>query len=233
MSSTALGRILLVEDEEKLARFVELELIHEGYSVEKAGDGREGLRLAESGGFDLLLLDIMLPELSGLEVLRRLRKNSGMPVIMLTARDAVIDKVTGLDMGADDYITKPFSIEELLARIRAALRKHPDVGRAPTALQCGPLSLDPARRSVRCDGHAVELTNREFSLLQLFMENPSIVMTRETLLERVWGYDYLGETNVVDVYVRYLRSKIDEPFGIRTIRTVRGVGYVLKHPDED
>ena len=222
-------RILLVEDEEKLARFVELELTHEGYQVEKAFDGRTGLELAEKGGFDLLLLDIMLPGLNGLEVLRRLRREgSGVPVIMLTARDAVMDKVTGLDMGADDYVTKPFSIEELLARIRAALRKQSAQKQDSGLLSCGGLTVDVSRHRVTREGKDIELTGREFSLLQYFMENKTIVLTRDQLLEKVWGYEYLGETNVVDVYVRYLRGKIDDGFDQKLLQTVRGVGYVLR-----
>ena len=222
-------KILLVEDEEKLARFVELELKHEGYAVDKAFDGREGLEMAEGGGYDLLLLDIMLPGLNGLEVLRRLRKaGSEMPVIMLTARDAVMDKVTGLDMGADDYVTKPFSIEELLARIRASLRKHSTQKQDTGLLSCGGLTVDVSRHRVTRDGKDIELTGREFSLLQYFMENKTIVLTRDQLLEKVWGYEYLGETNVVDVYVRYLRGKIDDGFDQKLLQTVRGVGYVLR-----
>lgn len=225
--------ILLVEDEEKIARFTELELVHEGYRVGKAADGRAGLEMAQSGAYDLVLLDIMLPGLSGMEVLRRLRKTSQMPVIMLTARDAVMDKVSGLDMGADDYITKPFAIEELLARIRAALKKAARTGDSAApgstdAFTYGKLSMDTARHTVAYDGANVELTKREFLLLRTLLENKSIVMSRDTLLERVWGYDYMGETNVVDVYVYYLRSKIDDIFGEKIIHTVRGVGYVIK-----
>ena len=219
-------KILLIEDEEKIARFVELELTHEGYEVNKAMDGRTGLEMVESGEYELVLLDIMLPELNGLEVLRRLRKTSSLPVIMLTARDAVMDKVTGLDMGADDYITKPFSIEELLARIRLALRKKQSS--ALPLLILGPLSMDIARHQVTVGGETVDLTGREFSLLQILMENPGIVLSRDTLMERVWGYDYVGETNIVDVYIRYLRSKIDDRFNLKLIHTVRGVGYTLK-----
>ncbi len=219
-------KILLVEDEQKIARFIELELQHEGYEVIKAEDGRTGLKLAEESGWDLMLLDIMLPGLNGLEVLRRLRKTSTAPVIMLTARDAVMDKVTGLDMGADDYITKPFSIEELLARIRTALRKKQSA--SLPVLSVGPLQLDIARHQVSVNGDIVELTGREFSLLQVLMENQSIVLTRDALMEKVWGYDYVGETNVVDVYIRYLRQKIDEAFGIKLLHTVRGVGYCLR-----
>ena len=221
-------RILIVEDEAKLARFVELELKHEGYDVDKAADGREGLNLMESGGYDLVLLDIMLPGLNGLEVLRRARRTVDTPVIMLTARDTVMDKVTGLDMGAEDYVTKPFEIEELLARIRACLRKSARREAAGQALTVGPLTLDADRHTVACQGTPVELTHREFDLLRILMENPGIVMSRSTLMERVWGYDYMGETNIVDVYIRYLRAKIDDAFSLKLLHTVRGVGYVLR-----
>lgn len=223
-------KILIVEDEEKIARFVELELLHEGYEVTKCLDGREGLTLAESGDFDLLLLDIMFPGINGLEVLRRLRKTSDMSVILLTARDSVIDKVSGLDMGADDYITKPFAIEELLARIRACLRKKhgAPISESGGILTRGELALDPLRYEVRYAGDLIALTNREFELLKTLLENKNIVLSRNTLLERVWGFDYIGETNVVDVYVRYLRSKIDNEYDTQLITTIRGVGYVIK-----
>lgn len=226
-----LPNILIIEDEEKLARFVELELIHEGYSVSKAIDGRAGLELAESGVYDLVLLDIMLPYLNGIEVLRRLRKTSDVPIIMLTARDAVMDKVSGLDMGADDYITKPFAIEELLARIRRALKKNIFIeqqNKEENLININKLSIDIARHVVTYDGDIIELTNKEFNLLLYLMQNKSIVLSREMLLERVWGYDYLGETNIVDVYVRYVRSKIDDKYDVKIIQTVRGVGYVIK-----
>jgi len=222
-------KILIIEDEEKLARFVELELMHEGYEVDKAFDGRDGLSMAENGDYDLLLLDIMLPGMSGLELLRRLRRTKQTPVIMVTARDQVMDKVTGLDMGADDYITKPFEIEELLARIRVALRKNSvQQARPSQQLVSGALVLDPARHEVRYGDVPVQLTHREFALLQTLMENRSIVMSREKLLDTVWGYEYVGETNVVDVYIRYLRAKIDDVFGVKLIHTVRGVGYVFR-----
>lgn len=221
-------RILIVEDEQKLARFIELELTHEGYAVGKAFDGRDGLEMAQSGEYDVMLLDVMLPGMSGMELLRRLRRSSDMPVIMVTARDAVMDKVTGLDMGADDYITKPFEIEELLARIRVVLRKRAGGTREEERLVCGKLVMDIARRSVEYDGNSIVLTNREFELLKMLLENRSIVLSRDKLLERVWGYDYAGETNVVDVYIRYLRSKIDDAFNVKMIHTVRGVGYVLR-----
>lgn len=223
-------KILIIEDEEKIARFVELELTHEGYEVKKSTDGREGLDLALTGAFDLVLLDIMLPGLNGLEVMRRLRKSSEVPVIMLTARDAVMDKVSGLDMGADDYVTKPFAIEELLARIRVTLRKHEK--KEPTechqVLCWGVLSLDSSAHSVLYGGDYIELTKKEFDMLELLLKNKNIVLSRDTIIERVWGYDYMGETNVVDVYVRYLRSKIDDVYGVSMVQTVRGVGYVIK-----
>ena len=218
-------RILLVEDEEKLARMVELELRYEGYEVEKAFDGRTGLERALAGDFDLILLDIMLPALSGMEVLRRLRKERQTPVILLTARDAVVDKVSGLDAGADDYVTKPFAIEELLARIRAALRKRPVAPAEVPKLTCGPLVMDVERHEVSVSGTPVELTRREFDLLRHLLENKEKVISRESLLDNVWGFDFAGETNAVDVYIRFLRSKIDERFGVKLIHTVRGVGY--------
>ena len=221
------ARILIIEDEEKLARFVELELSYEGYSVAKAFDGRTGLTLAETGEFDLVLLDIMLPGLSGMEILRRLRRTSSVPVIMLTARDNVIDKVSGLDSGADDYITKPFAIEELLARIRTVLRKS-SAPQEKSLLSASGLQLDISRRSVTVNGTEVELTKREFDLLHYLLKNKGVVISREALLENVWGFDFEGETNAVDVYVRFLRGKIDEMFGLKLIHTVRGVGYVIR-----
>ena len=221
-------RILLVEDEEKLSRMVELELRYEGYEVEKAFDGRTGLERALTGTFDLILLDIMLPALSGMEVLRRLRKERQTPVILLTARDAVVDKVSGLDAGADDYVTKPFAIEELLARIRAALRKRPAAPAEAPKLTCGALVMDVERHEVSLSGTPVELTRREFDLLRYLLENKEKVVTREVLLDNVWGFDFVGETNTVDVYIRFLRSKIDERFHVKLIHTVRGVGYVIR-----
>ena len=228
-------RILIIEDEEKIARFVELELLHEGYEVEKCGDGRAGLELAEGGGFSLVLLDIMLPGLNGMELLRRLRRSSDIPVIVLTARDAVMDKVSGLDAGAVDYVTKPFAIEELLARIRVALKLHSRQAGGAAAEQAsgegllvwGPLTMDIPRHKVTMNGHEITLTNREFLMLQTLLENMDIVLSRDTLLEKVCGYEYAGETNVIDVYIRYLRSKIDDVFCVQMIRTVRGVGYVI------
>ena len=234
-------RILIVEDEEKMARFIELELSHEGYEVGKAADGRTALERALSGDFDLILLDIMLPELNGLEVLRRLRAEKQTPVILLTARDSVMDKVSGLDAGAIDYITKPFAIEELLARIRVALKfrraaqdaaapaGESGAARIPQGALCwGRLVLDDKSRRVTWDGRDIDLTNREFLMLKILLENRDIVLSRDTLLDRVCGYDYIGETNIVDVYVRHLRSKIDEVYGVRMIQTVRGAGYVIR-----
>jgi DNA-binding response OmpR family regulator len=220
------AKILIIEDEEKIARFVELELGYEGYITKKAFDGRTGLELAETGGFDLILLDVMLPQLSGMEVLRRIRRTSQVPVIMLTARDSVTDKVFGLDSGASDYITKPFAIEELLARIRTALRKV--TPEQEDTLSCMGVTVDAGRRTVTAQGTPIELTKREFDLLYYLMKNKGLVISRETLLENVWDYDFTGETNAVDVYIRFLRSKIDDVFGIRLIQTVRGVGYVIK-----
>lgn len=226
-------RILLVEDEEKLARMVELELQYEGYEVDKAFDGSAGLEKALSGRFDLVLLDVMLPGMSGMEVLRRLRRESQVPVIMLTARDAVMDKVSGLDLGANDYITKPFAIEELLARIRAAFRvtARPQEEEKGETLTAGALTLEPDSRQVTVNGQRVELTRKEFDLLEYLLRNKGKVVTRDALLDHVWGFDFVGETNAVDVYIRFLRSKIDEKFDLKLIRTVRGVGYVIEEAE--
>lgn len=221
--------ILIVEDEEKIARFLELELKHEGYQVLKAVSGREGLSIAESGQADLVVLDVMLPELNGFEVLRRLRKTSDVPVIMLTARDEVMDKVAGLDGGADDYMTKPFAIEELLARIRLVFKKRAGtVSKEENIFAFGALEMNLARHEVRYGSDVVELTPREFDLLKVLLENKNIVVSRDTLTEKVCGYDYLGETNVIDVYVRYLRSKLDDVYNVKIIQTVRGVGYCIR-----
>lgn len=241
------AHILVVEDEGKLARFIELELVHEGYTVEKATDGRAALDMAIHNGYDLILLDIMLPGLNGLEVLRRLNKEHPTPVILLTARDAVMDKVSGLDAGAVDYITKPFAIEELLARIRVALKLHgrisanngwkeDDANKDQGVQEDGiyrwkELTLDVRKHEVKYAGHEITLTNREFIMLETLLENRDIVLSRDTLLEKVCGYEYIGETNVIDVYVRYLRSKIDEVFDVKMIQTVRGVGYVIRTED--
>lgn len=229
-----MNKILIIEDEEKIARFVELELRHEGYDTAKAGDGRTGLDMAETGEYDLVVLDIMLPQLSGIEVLRRLRRSANaaaanVPVILLTARDAVTDKVTGLDMGANDYMTKPFAIEELLARIRAALRQvqaqnSVHVPADDGILRAGEIELNLPAHTVTYRGKAVDFTNREFILLRTLMENKNTAMTREKLLAAAWDYDYYGETNIVDVYVRYIRQKT----GDGVIKTIRGVGYMVE-----
>lgn len=221
-------KILIIEDEIKIARFLELELKYEGYIVEQSQDGREGLQKALSKEFDLILLDIMLPSMNGIEVLRKLRQSNEVPVIMLTAKDEVLDKVMGLDMGANDYVTKPFAIEELLARIRTALKTRTIKTKCSKVLCLNKLKLDLEKYTVSFDNNPIDLTKREFDLLKYLLENKNIVLTREKLLETVWGYDYLGDTNVIDVYIRYLRSKIDDKYNKKLIYTVRGVGYLLK-----
>jgi len=218
-------RILIIEDESKIARFIQLELNHEGYEVELAADGRDGLELLKTRPFDLVLLDIMLPSINGFEVLRRLRLFSSVSVILLTAKDDVIDKVMGLDSGADDYITKPFAIEELLARIRMALRKQ---NRTQVSLLThNDLIVDVEKYKATLKGKEIELTKKEFDLLTILLQNKNKVCTRENLLERVWGYSYDGTTNAVDVYIRHLRVKIEDE-DMSVIHTVRGVGYVIK-----
>ncbi len=218
--------ILIVEDEPQISRFLELELKHENYDTTVCADGRAALDAALARDFDLIVLDVMLPRLNGIEVLRRLRQEKQTPVIILTARDQVVDKVTGLDIGADDYMTKPFAIEELLARIRKHIKRAAlgDAG----VIVCGKLSLNSDARVASYDGHAVDLTKKEFDLLEYLLKNRNIVVGREKLLDAVWGFDFYGSTNVVDVYVRYLRSKIDDVYGITLIETVRGAGYVIR-----
>lgn len=225
--------ILVVEDEAEIARVLQLELEHEGYSVTVARDGRTGLALAQSNEWDLILLDILLPGMSGIEVCRRLRVQRTVPIIMLTAKDDLSDKVAGLDAGADDYITKPFAFEELLARVRSQLRRatldrqglrEPQSGK----LRAADLVLDPSARTVLRGDRSIELTRREFDLLEFLLRHQGQVLTRDTLLSEVWGYDYAGETNVVDVYIRYLRNKVDADCASRLIHTSRGVGYVLR-----
>ena len=229
-----MARILIVEDEAKIARFIELELAHEGYEVDKVEDGRAGVDAALSSPYDLILLDVLLPHLNGMEVLRRIRRESDVPVIMLTARDAVMDKVAGLDAGADDYITKPFAIEELLARIRVALKRKAEQEHGSTlqteVLRVGPVALDVDRHEVSVNGEPIELTNREFEVLRTLMESPGIVQTRERLASEALDYDFVGESNIVDVYIRQLRSKIDDRYDVKLITTVRGVGYVIREP---
>ncbi len=257
-----MARILIVEDEEKIARFVTLELEHEGYQVEHAADGRTAVDLALERDYDLILLDVLLPQLNGMEVLRRVRKHKDVPVIMVTARDAVMDKVAGLDAGADDYLTKPFAIEELFARIRVALKRS-EAARAasgvggveagegatgagtaamspvgdsaktsavpsPTALAVGSVALDPDRREVTVGGSPIALTAREFDVLALLMAHAGTVLTRERIVHEALGYDYVGDTNNVDVHIAHLRAKIEDAGGARIIQTVRGVGYVCR-----
>ena len=257
-----MARILIVEDEEKIARFVTLELEHEGYQVEHAADGRTAVDLALERDYDLILLDVLLPQLNGMEVLRRVRKHKDVPVIMVTARDAVMDKVAGLDAGADDYLTKPFAIEELFARIRVALKRAEAVRAAsgvggvgagegatgagttatspagdstqtsaspsPTALAVGSVALDPDRREVTVSGSPIALTAREFDVLALLMAHAGTVLTRERIAHEALGYEYVGDTNNVDVHIAHLRAKIEDAGGARIIQTVRGVGYVCR-----
>lgn len=258
-----MARILIVEDEEKIARFVTLELEHEGYQVEHAADGRTAVDLALERDYDLILLDVLLPQLNGMEVLRRIRKHKDVPVIMVTARDAVMDKVAGLDAGADDYLTKPFAIEELFARIRVALKRSEavraasgvggigtgaasgaDVGAtaippvsdsaqasvapSPAALTVGSVALDPDRREVTVGGSPIALTAREFDVLALLMAHAETVLTRERIAHEALGYEYVGDTNNVDVHIAHLRAKIEDAGGARIIQTVRGVGYVCR-----
>ena len=225
-----MSKILIVEDEAKIARFVQLELMHEGYEVQTAGDGLSGLQAAQSWQPDLLILDLMLPALSGIEVCRRLRQTSDVPIIMLTAKDDVSDKVMGLDMGADDYMTKPFAIEELLARIRVCLKKHrPDTHAGAGARTAGKLRIEPASYSASYDGEPVALTKKEFDLLNYLWQHEGAAVTRDELLSNVWGYEFAGDTNIVDVYIRYLRQKIDDKFGVKTIHTIRAVGYMFRY----
>jgi DNA-binding response OmpR family regulator len=222
-------KILIVEDESKIARFVELELNYEGYEVEIASDGRDGLDKALHNKIDLIILDVMLPGLSGIEVCRRIRLESDVPIIMLTAKDDVTDKVAGLDIGADDYMTKPFAIEELLARIRVALNRHLKlVQPKKDLLQIGDLKLNLTSHSAYYGEEEINLTKKEYELLEYMIRNKNIALSREQLLHKVWDYEYLGDTNVVDVYIRYLRQKIDEKYDVRLINTVRGVGYIIK-----
>ena len=220
-------KILLVEDDRTLQDVLRFNLVKEGYTVSQAYSGLKGLEMARREHPDLILLDVMLPELSGLEVLRTLRREMNIPVIMLTAKGDEIDKVVGLEVGADDYVTKPFSIKELLARVRAQLRR----GVAPIsdqAIKIGALELDIARHIVTKDGNPVDLTPREFELVAFMAQNQGLVFSREQLLEKVWGYDYAGDTRTVDVHVRWLRRKLEEdPANPRYLLTVRGTGYKL------
>lgn len=221
-------KILLIEDDSRIARFVQLELDHEGYDTHIKSDGRSGLASALTGTYDVVLLDIMLPLISGIEVLRRIRAaDKSQPVIMLTAKDDVSDKVMGLDLGADDYITKPFAIEELLARIRVILKRG-NVAIQSEHLIHGKLIIDVPGREVIYDGNKIVLTKREYELLLFLLNNEGRAVNREILLANVWGYEYMGETNVVDVYVSYLRNKLDNMYDIKLIETVRGIGYIIR-----
>ena len=220
-------RILLVEDDRKVASFIRKGLSEEGYAVDVAPDGETGLARGLDRLHDVIVLDVMLPGKPGFQVLRELRQaRVATPVLLLTAREAVEDKVQGLDAGADDYLTKPFAFAELLARVRALLRRG-KAGQAPI-LQVADLTLDPATRAVKRGGEAIPLTNREFALLEYFLRNPGRVLTRTMIAEHVWDYSFDSGTNVIDVYVNYLRKKIDADRAPKLIHTVRGVGYVLK-----
>jgi DNA-binding response OmpR family regulator len=228
-------RLLVIEDETSIARILQLELEHEGYTVGRAEDGRKGLEMALSGEWDLVLLDVMLPGLNGIEVLRRIRSSgSQIPVVLLTARDTVPDKVSGFETGANDYVTKPFAMEELLARIRNLLRifqQKKAEGEKGDVLKVADLTIELRTRKVYRKEIAVELTPREFDLLVYLAEHKNEEKTREQILSDVWGYDFVGETNLVDVYIRYLRQKIDRGFRTKLIHTIRGVGYMLKEPE--
>ncbi|PKN66839.1 MAG: DNA-binding response regulator [Deltaproteobacteria bacterium HGW-Deltaproteobacteria-15] len=220
-------RLLVVEDEKKVARFIKQGLEEEGYAVDVAHDGEEGLQMVLDRVHDLIILDISLPRMDGLQVLRRMRQEKvAKPVLLLTVRAAIEDKVLGLDAGADDYLTKPFAFQELVARIRALLRRGGESG--SSLLRYADLTLDPARRAVFRGETKIDLTAREFALLEFFLRNPERVLSRTMILDHVWDYDFDPETNVIDVYVNYLRKKIDSDREIKLIHTVRGAGYVLK-----
>ncbi|TDM20370.1 response regulator transcription factor [Macrococcoides canis] len=218
--------ILIIEDDEKISRVIELELEFAGYKVSKAYTGREGLNIYETNQIDLILLDVMIPELNGLEVLRRIRMaDEQTKIIMLTARDTVMDKVGGLDGGANDYMTKPFEIEELLARIRVHL-KSAEIKMSSERVQFKSIEIHPNVREVYLDGVNIELTQKEYDLLYYFIENKNQVLDREQIIEHVWGFDYAGDTNIVDVYVRYIRKKLGQSHDY--IKSVRGIGYLIK-----
>jgi two-component system, OmpR family, response regulator MprA len=220
-------RILVIEDEARIAQFIERGLIYEGYRVNVARDGQTGLNIARDNPPDLVILDWMLPGLDGLEVCRRLRAASDVPILMLTAKDDVTDRVTALDTGADDYLVKPFSIDELMARVRALFRRAAPTSR-PEILRFADLTLDTGTHRAYRGEHAIDLTAKEYELLELFMRNPRQVLTRDVIFDRVWGYDFGGESNIIEVYVRYLRQKTESQNEPRLIHTVRGVGYVLR-----
>ena len=223
------SKILIVDDERRIARFLQMELEHEVYVAETEGNGRKALERILSGDYELVLLDVMLPDMDGMTICRKVREKSDVPIIMLTAKDEIEDKVSGLDIGADDYVTKPFAIEEVMARIRAVLRSH-EKEEAPEGekLIVRNLTMYPSRFEVTYKDDQLQLTKKEFLLLEYLMRNKRNVLTREQILQEVWGYDYIGDTNVVDVYIRYLRAKIDDKYNDKFIYTVRGVGYVIK-----
>ena len=226
-------RILIIEDEPQIARVLQLELEFEGYETKVTHTGTDGLIAYREGLWDLILLDIMLPEMNGLDVLKRIRKDERMtPVILLTAKSDVKDKVEGLDLGANDYITKPFEFDELLARIRVALRFSKNVTPISNEVTFADLIVNEDTRDVTRAGKSIDLTPREFDLLMHFMRHPKMVQSREQLLNAVWGFDYYGDTNVVDVYIRYLRQKIDS-LGSPLFHTIRGVGYVMKESKDE
>lgn len=224
------AKVFIVEDERRIARFLQMELEHEGFRTEIETNGRRAYDRILEKKFDLILLDLMLPDMDGLEICRNVRKLSDVPIIMLTAKNEVEDKVEGLDIGANDYLTKPFAIEELLARIRATLRDHHPVGGKDNGgmLVAGDLVMYPDRYEVRVADQPVDLTKKEYFLLEYLLRHKRTVLTRDQILQKVWGYDYIGDTNVVDVYIRYLRAKIDERFGKKFIHTMRGIGYVIR-----
>jgi DNA-binding response OmpR family regulator len=219
-------RILIVEDEAEIANYLRRGLAYEGFIVEVVGDGVAALATARERPPDLVVLDLMLPGMDGMEVARRLRATSTVPIIMLTARESVADRIAGLDCGADDYISKPFAFEELLARIRVQLRRHAlDI---PEELRFGPLTLNITAHEMTVDGRRVGLTAKEFELLELFIRHPRQVLTREVFYDRIWGYDFGSESNVIEVYIRALRQKLEAAGAPRLIHTVRGVGYILR-----
>ncbi|MEA4827136.1 MAG: response regulator transcription factor [Clostridium sp.] len=220
-------KVLLVEDEKQMSMFIQMELTHEGYEVDAAYEGREALKKVENTEYDLILLDIMIPNLNGLEVCRRIRQFSYVPIIMLTAKSDIPDKVLGLDTGANDYLTKPFAIEELLARIRV-YKRDKVLNNKVDEIKVKDIVMNNETHQVWRKGKEIELTKKEYSLLEMLLINKNIVLTRERLIEEVWGYDYIGDTNVVDVFIRYLRSKIDDGFEEKLITTIRGIGYVIK-----
>jgi two-component system response regulator MprA len=220
--------ILVIEDEERIVQFLQRGLTYEGYDVKTALDGESGLDLAEVSPPDLVVLDVMLPELDGLEVCRQLRQTGDVPILMLTAKDAVEDRVRGLDAGADDYLVKPFALDELLARIRALLRRTKS--EVPPVLNYDDLKLDTGTHQAFRGDRPVDLTAKEYELLELFLRHPRQVLTRDVIFDRVWSYDFGGESNIIEVYVRYLRQKLEANGEPRLIHTVRGVGYVLREP---